>query len=124
MDGSGQAPDAESLSVPFCVFVPGLKPKQSTHTTTTTLVNTKFKNSTAELTWTAIRYNPKFRSDEVKFDMVLKMSSSASSDTVMNEWDSLQRDLNLDKETGKQAWKAYQDIKQNYTLEVGKLFYL
>ena len=37
---------------------------------------------------------------------------------VINEWESLQRDLNLDKETAKLAWKSYQDIKQNYTLEV------
>ena len=38
--------------------------------------------------------------------------------SVINEWESLQRDLNLDKETAKLAWKSYQDIKQNYTLEV------
>ena len=41
--------------------------------------------------------------------------------SVINEWESLQRDLNLDKETAKLAWKSYQDIKQNYTLEVLKL---
>ena len=53
--------------------------------------------------------------------VVSKMSSSSTSNevtSVSNEWESLQRDLNLDKETGRLAWKSYQEIRQNYTLEV------
>ena len=56
--------------------------------------------------------------------VVSKMSSSstsneaATSSVITNEWESLQRDLNLDKETGRLAWKSYQEIRQNYTLEV------
>ena len=55
--------------------------------------------------------------------VVSKMSSSSTSNevtSVSNEWESLQRDLNLDKETGRLAWKSYQEIRQNYTLEVNE----
>ena len=51
-------------------------------------------------------------------DCIIRNSITNESMSVINEWESLQRDLNLDKETAKLAWKSYQDIKQNYTLEV------
>ena len=51
-------------------------------------------------------------------DCIIQNSITNESMSVINEWESLQRDLNLDKETAKLAWKSYQDIKQNYTLEV------
>ena len=51
-------------------------------------------------------------------DFIIRNSITNESMGVINEWESLQRDLNLDKETAKLAWKSYQDIKQNYTLEV------
>ena len=56
-------------------------------------------------------------------DCIIRNSITNESMSVINEWESLQRDLNLDKETAKLAWKSYQDIKQNYTLEVLTITY-
>lgn len=47
--------------------------------------------------------------------------SDDGEDKLCEKYDELCLDLNMDKKTKEEAWKNYEKIKKNYTLEVTQL---